>query len=210
MLAGDHKQLPPTIKCTVREVQRELGITLFERLMFAYDKSNDRCRSKMLEIQYRMHKDISNWASKAMYNGKLISHESVKDRKLLTLPLVAEKAKTRCDKTECDECPLEKVTLMLVDTTGCDMHETANEAGSKSNHGEAQIVLSHVHSLISLGLRAEDIAVITPYNGQVELLRSLLLPDLPKLEIRSVDGFQGGEREAVVVDDSFGRRCQPH
>jgi len=199
VLAGDHKQLPPTIKCTVREVQRELGVTLFERLMFAYDKSNDSCRSKMLEIQYRMHKDISNWASKAMYNGKLISHESVKDRKLLTLPLVAEKAKTRCDKTECDECPLEKVTLMLVDTTGCDMHETANEAGSKSNHGEAQIVLSHVHSLISLGLRAEDIAVITPYNGQVELLRSLLLPDLPKLEIRSVDGFQGGEREAVVL-----------
>ena len=88
---------------------------------------------------------------------------------------------------------------MLVDTTCCDMHETANEAGSRSNDGEANIVVSHVHSLISMGLRAEDIAVITPYNGQVELLRSLLLPDVPKLEIRSVDGFQGGEREAVVL-----------
>ena len=79
------------------------------------------------------------------------------------------------------------------------MHETANEAGSRSNDGEANIVVSHVHSLISMGLRAEDIAVITPYNGQVKLLRSLLLPDVPKLEIRSVDGFQGGEREDVVL-----------
>ena len=56
-----------------------------------------------------------------------------------------------------------------------------------------------MHSLISLGLRAEDIAVITPYNGQVECLRKILLPDIPKLEIKSVDGFQGGEREAVVL-----------
>mmetsp|Transcript_20073 Transcript_20073/g.43547 ORF Transcript_20073/g.43547 Transcript_20073/m.43547 type:complete len:1062 (+) Transcript_20073:135-3320(+) len=200
VLAGDHKQLPPTIKCSVREVQHELGRTLFERLMFAYDKSKDstsNCRSKMLEVQYRMHQDISDWASNAMYNGKLISHESVRDRQLLTLPLVAEKAKTQGDKEECDS--LEKVTLMLVDTTGCDMHETANEAGSRYNEGEVNIVVAHVHSLISTGLRAEDIAVITPYNGQVELLRKMLLPDLPKLEIRSVDGFQGGEREAVVL-----------
>ncbi|KAL9181628.1 hypothetical protein ACHAXT_010433, partial [Thalassiosira profunda] len=76
---------------------------------------------------------------------------------------------------------------------------TANEAGSRYNEGEASIVVSHVQSLLALGLRAEDIAVITPYNGQVELLRKRLLPDTPKLEIRSVDGFQGGEREAVVL-----------
>eukprot|EP00584_Thalassiosira_punctigera_P027783 CAMPEP_0172578402 /NCGR_PEP_ID=MMETSP1067-20121228/138716_1 /TAXON_ID=265564 ORGANISM="Thalassiosira punctigera, Strain Tpunct2005C2" /NCGR_SAMPLE_ID=MMETSP1067 /ASSEMBLY_ACC=CAM_ASM_000444 /LENGTH=1025 /DNA_ID=CAMNT_0013371095 /DNA_START=72 /DNA_END=3146 /DNA_ORIENTATION=- len=199
VLAGDHKQLPPTIKCSVREVQRDLGRTLFERMMVAYDKSDSSCRSKMLEVQYRMHQDISDWASGAMYNGKLISHESVRGRKLLTLPLVAEKVKTQVEKIDNDEVMLEKVTLMLVDTTGCDMHEKANEAGSKSNDGEASIVVSHVHSLISLGLPSEDIAVITPYNGQVELLRSLLLPDIPKLEIRSVDGFQGGEREAVVL-----------
>jgi len=199
VLAGDHKQLPPTIKCSVREVQRDLGKTLFERLMFAYEKKKDSFRSKMLEVQYRMHQDISDWASNAMYDGKLISHESVRDRKLMTLPLVEEKAKALSNKNDCEEDTLEKTTLILIDTTGCDMHETANEAGSRSNEGEANIVLSHVNSLISLGLRAEDIAVITPYNGQVELLRSLLLPGIPKLEIRSVDGFQGGEREAVVL-----------
>ncbi|KAL7546716.1 hypothetical protein ACHAWF_010043 [Thalassiosira exigua] len=202
VLAGDHKQLPPTIKCS--KVQRELGTTLFERLMFAFDKSKDTSctSSKMLEVQYRMHQSISDWASNAMYGGKLISHESVKGRKLSDLPLVAEKAQTQGEIMECDG--LKDTTLLLVDTTGCDMHETANEAGSRYNEGEANIVVSHVQSLIKLGLQSEQIAVITPYNGQVcfvivELLRRLLLPEIPKLEIRSVDGFQGGEREAVVL-----------
>ena len=197
MLAGDHKQLPPTIKCPSRDVQRELGTTLFERLMLASEgqKEGQSCPSTMLEVQYRMHHQISDWASGAMYDGKLISHESVRDRKLVSLPLVMETAKA----IEAEEDTVENVSLLLIDTTGCDMHETANEAGSRYNGGEASIVASHVKALMKLGLRAEDIAVITPYNGQVELLRQLLLPDVPRLEIRSVDGFQGGEREAVVL-----------
>jgi ATP-dependent RNA/DNA helicase IGHMBP2 len=56
-----------------------------------------------------------------------------------------------------------------------------------------------VKQLLAAGLKEPDIAIITPYNGQVEVLRNLLLPAYPKLEIRSVDGFQGGEREAVVL-----------
>jgi hypothetical protein len=61
------------------------------------------------------------------------------------------------------------------------------------------LVAKHVQKLLDLGVRQEQIAIITPYNGQVELLRTTLLPERPKLEIRSVDGFQGGEREAVVL-----------
>jgi superfamily I DNA and/or RNA helicase len=163
---GDHKQLPPTIKCSAREVQHELGRTLFERLMLAYDKiegGRSSCRSKMLEVQYRMHQDISDWASNAMYKGKLISHVSVKDRELATLPLVAKKMTTQGDSKE-DNGSLEHVTLILIDTTGCDMHEAANKAGSRYNEGEANIVVSHVQSLLSMGLMAEDIAVITPYK----------------------------------------------
>jgi hypothetical protein len=78
------------------------------------------------------------------------------------------------------------------------MHEGVTAAGSRFNEGEASIVNQHVRELLNLGLQQEDIAVISPYNGQCELLRSLLLPDFPRLEIRSVDGFQGGEKEAVV------------
>ena len=162
--SGDHKQLPPTIKCSACEVQNELGRTLFERLMLAYDKiEGGRSRSKMLEVQYRMHQDISDWASSAMYNGKLISHESVRDRELAMLPLVAGKMKTQGD-SKGEHGSLENVTLILIDTTGCGCHETANEAGSRYNEGEANIVVSHVQSLLSMGLRAEDIAVITPYK----------------------------------------------
>ncbi len=194
VLAGDHKQLPPTIKSTVNEVKNGLGQTLFERLMVAYETKTSGC-SKMLEVQYRMHQDIANWASKAMYHGKLLSHESVRERKLIDLPQITADSSDAGTASD----GIEHTTLMLIDTTGCDMHETSNEAGSRYNEGEASIVISHVNSLISLGLRAQDIAVITPYNGQVELLRKQLLPTIPSLEIRSVDGFQGGEREAVVL-----------
>ncbi len=163
--------------------------------MTVYERYSLSC-SRMLEVQYRMHRDISDWASNAMYGGRLISHESVSDRKLSSLPQVID---VKVHGTNSGDGSIKDVTLMLIDTTGCDMHETANDAGSRYNEGESNIVASHVRALISLGLRAEDIAVITPYNGQVELLRRRLLPDVPKLEIRSVDGFQGGEREAVVL-----------
>eukprot|EP00986_Skeletonema_menzelii_P003391 scaffold1040_cov149-Skeletonema_menzelii.AAC.4 len=194
VLAGDHKQLPPTIKSTVNEVKNGLGETLFERLMISYEKESIGC-SKMLKFQYRMHQDIANWASNAMYHGKLLSHESVRKRKLIELPQITANSSGAGNTSD----GIEQSTLMLIDTTGCDMHEAVNEAGSRYNEGEAGIVISHVNSLISLGLCAQDIAVITPYNGQVELLRKQLLPIVPKLEIRSVDGFQGGEREAVVL-----------
>ncbi|KAK1745169.1 DNA helicase [Skeletonema marinoi] len=190
----DSRGDPILLICTVNEVKNGLGQTLFERLMTSYEKESSGC-SKMLEVQYRMHQDIANWASKAMYHGKLLSHESVKERKLIDLPQVTANTNGAGTSNE----GIEHTTLMLIDTTGCDMHETLNEAGSRYNEGEAGIVISHVNSLISLGLRAQDIAVITPYNGQVELLRKQLLPIIPKLEIRSVDGFQGGEREAVVL-----------
>jgi superfamily I DNA and/or RNA helicase len=164
--SGDHKQLPPTIKCSAREVQNGLGMTLFERLMLAFDTvegGETSCRSKMLEVQYRMHQNISDWASSAMYKGKLISHESVRDRELATLPMVIEHMRANCHRKS-DNIPLENTTLILIDTTGCGMHEIANEAGSRYNEGEANIVVSHVQSLLSIGLKAEDIAVITPYK----------------------------------------------
>lgn len=163
--------------------------------MTVYERSSISC-SRMLEVQYRMHRDIADWSSTAMYGGRLISHESVSDRKLASLPQVMD---SRTPGFTSGDDSIKDVTLMLIDTTGCDMHETANDAGSRYNEGESNIVSSLVRALISLGLKAEDIAVITPYNGQVELLRRRLLPDVPKLEIRSVDGFQGGEREAVIL-----------
>jgi ATP-dependent RNA/DNA helicase IGHMBP2 len=129
----------------------------------------------------------------AMYHGELLTHESVRSRTLRQLPVV------QSSSGDASLEDLADTTLLLVDTAGCDMYETVNAAGSRFNEGEANIVSQHVRRLISIGLQQNQLAIITPYNGQVELLRSLLLPDFPKLEIRSVDGFQGGERDAVVL-----------
>ena len=192
VLAGDHCQLPPTIKSTIPEVANGLSCTMFERVMGLYGDDKRPAKeghvSRMLEVQYRMHEVISDWASQAMYNGQLQTHESVKHR---TLGELTGKS---------DDDAVGESILMLIDTSGCHMHESVNAAGSRFNVGEAELVSRQVHVLVNdLGVHQEEIAVITPYNGQVEVLKTCLLSEYPKLEIRSVDGFQGGEREAVVL-----------
>jgi len=144
-----------------------------------------------------MHEDIANWASNATYGGQLQSHDSVKARKLYHLPHVS--AGSEITNLSSVETTIKDATLLLIDTAGCDMFESTNAVGSRYNEGEADLVGLHVRNQLKIGLKAEEIAVITPYNGQVELLRTMLLEDIPKLEIRSVDGFQGSEREAVVL-----------
>lgn len=206
VLAGDHCQLPPTIQSSQPAVMQGLGCTLFERLMHLYGdhlantnkgetgslaaRSSQGTVSRMLRVQYRMNEKIANWASKALYGGQLQTHASCALQTLtdfLTLD-------TNDDETEDLRTP-----LLLIDTAGCGLHEQVNAAGSRLNEGEAQLIQHHVNKLILRGMTAPQIAVITPYNGQVETLRNLLLPHYPQLEIRSVDGFQGGERAVVVL-----------
>lgn len=101
---------------------------------------------------------------------------------------------------EVEDCEETNEPLLLIDTAGCQLYELdMPEEMSKGNEGEADTVSCHVEKLISHGLKQEDIAVIAPYNLQVELLRLRLSPRYPKLEIKSVDGFQGREKEAVVI-----------
>jgi superfamily I DNA and/or RNA helicase len=97
-----------------------------------------------------------------MYDGKLISHESVRHRKLSSLSQVEERMNTEHSSDNAESPQLENVTLMIIDTTGCGYTEMTTSAGSRYNEGEAELVASHVQLLLSLGLRAEDIAVITP------------------------------------------------
>jgi ATP-dependent RNA/DNA helicase IGHMBP2 len=189
VLAGDHCQLPPTIKCNDPMVQKGLAITLFERILKSYKETTDQV-SRMLQVQYRMHQSIADWASRAMYHGELRTHKSVAQHVLSDLATYHHH--------DGEDHP--QPALLLIDTAGCGMEEGETSAGSRFNEGEAQLVVQHVQTLLRAGVKPEDIAVISPYNGQVELLRTLILPEIaPKLEIRSVDGFQGGEREAVIL-----------
>lgn len=83
---------------------------------------------------------------------------------------------------------------------GCDMDEDSVSAGqSHSNTLEANVVQQYVRRLLASGLTQENIGIITPYNGQVDVLRLLLHEEFPSLEIRTVDGFQGGEKEGMLT-----------
>jgi DNA polymerase alpha-associated DNA helicase A len=179
--AGDHLQLPPTIKSLNTKVrqpaarEREgqhsidktatLERTLFDRLMALHGPSIKR----MLTTQYRMHEKIMRFPSDTLYGSELIAADAVKDRLLKQLPYEVE-------DTEDTREP-----LILIDTQGGDFPEkTEDEADaggkkdrsallgdSKSNEMEAALVRQHVGSLVQAGVRPDDIAVVTPYNAQV-------------------------------------------
>uniref|UniRef100_A0A8C6EMH7 Immunoglobulin mu DNA binding protein 2 n=1 Tax=Marmota marmota marmota TaxID=9994 RepID=A0A8C6EMH7_MARMA len=182
ILAGDHKQLPPTI-VSHKAAQAGLSRSLMERLAEEQGASAVR----MLTVQYRMHQAIMRWASEVMYGGQLDAHPSVAGHLLRDLPGVAATEETG-------------IPLLLVDTAGCGLLELEDhDEQSRGNPGEVRLVTLHVQALVDAGVQAGDIAVITPYNLQVDLLRQSLAQRHPELEIRSVDGFQGREKEAVVL-----------
>ena len=181
ILAGDPMQLPPTVLST-QASRRGLERTLYDRL----SKMHGDKIQRLLSIQYRMHETIMNWSSREMYNGKLDAFPSVRLRQLYDLPHVV-----RNEDTE--------PTLILFDTSGCECTESADEDDSKLNTYEAKLAAMHVEALIHSNVPADSIALITPYNAQVQHLKSLLKEKYPALEIGSVDGFQGREKEVVVL-----------
>uniref|UniRef100_A0A7M4ESU9 Immunoglobulin mu DNA binding protein 2 n=1 Tax=Crocodylus porosus TaxID=8502 RepID=A0A7M4ESU9_CROPO len=93
-----------------------------------------------------------------------------------------------------------RMPLLLIDTAGCGLFELeVEDEQSKGNQGEMRLVGLHVQALVNAGVKAKDIAVIAPYNLQVDMLREHLCHKYPELEIKSVDGFQGREKEAVIL-----------
>ncbi|VFQ92452.1 unnamed protein product [Cuscuta campestris] len=183
ILAGDHLQLPPTIQ-SVEAEKKGLGRTLFERIADLY---SDDVMS-MLTVQYRMHELIMNWSSKELYDSKIEAHASVAKHMLYDLDDVKMSSST-------------EPTLVLIDIAGCDMEEKKDEEDSTMNEGEALVAITHAKRLVQSGVRASDIGVITPYAAQVLLLKVLRSKEdkLKDMEISTVDGFQGREKEAIII-----------
>lgn len=180
VLAGDHCQLPPTV-ISQQAAAEGLGISLFERLMAQHGESIAR----RLTVQYRMHEAIMRFSSAEFYEGQLLADESVRCHVLCDLPGIVAAPWT--------ESPLE-----FIDTAGASFDEELEPDGqSRLNRQEAALVVRKVQQLLAAGLRAADIAVIAPYAAQVRALREQL--GERGLEIDSVDGFQGREKEAVVI-----------
>ena len=172
VLAGDHLQLPPTILSAAAQ-QGGLGVSLFERLVALH---GDAVKVTLAE-QHRMHEAIMRFPSDMLYGGALRAHPDVAARSL-------------------DAAPLE-----VVDTAGRGFEESTPEGSdSKQNEGEAELAAAEVERVLALGVAPPDVAVISPYDAQVQRLRQLLAARVEEgLEVDTVDGFQGREKEAVVV-----------
>nr|XP_016441854.1 PREDICTED: DNA-binding protein SMUBP-2-like isoform X1 [Nicotiana tabacum] len=183
ILAGDHLQLPPTIQ-SVEAEKKGLGKTLFERLADLY---GDEITS-MLTVQYRMHELIMNWSSGELYDNKIEAHSSVASHMLYHLEDVKK-------------TPSTESTLLLIDIAGCDMEDKKDEEDSTLNEGEAEVAIAHAKRLVESGVRASDIGLITPYAAQVVFLKKLKSNEdkLKEMEISTVDGFQGREKEAIII-----------
>lgn len=185
VLAGDHRQLPPTI---LSEEAKELSETLFERLMNLYGE-----KSSLLNVQYRMNELLMEFPNREFYAGKLLAGESVR---YITLADLDVKDAVFDEFWNAVISP--KNVLVFIDTRGReDRFERQREGStSRENHLEARLVTEIVEKLLEVGVKEEWVGVITPYDDQVDLLDSLL-PE--GVEIHSVDGFQGREKEVIVI-----------
>jgi ATP-dependent RNA/DNA helicase IGHMBP2 len=182
ILAGDHLQLPPTIK-SEEAARKGLSITLLERLAKRYPES-----VTLLEEQYRMHTNIMQYSSQVFYQDKLKAHPSVATHLLYP----------------------EDEPLLFIDTAGCGFEEKA-EGTSTSNPEEAQFLIRHLSTLVtSLEQHYQpdafpSIAVISPYKMQLHELSEALLhtPTLSQyqkdISVNTIDSFQGQERDIVYI-----------
>jgi superfamily I DNA and/or RNA helicase len=191
VLAGDHCQLPPTI-ISAAAAREGLAVSLPERLLTVHGPSIAR----RLTVQYRMHEAIMGFSSAEFYESSLTADPAVASHQLTDLPGIAAS-------------PLAEAPLEFIDTAGAGFDEELEPDGeSRRNPAEAALVCRKVRTLLAAGLPAADIAVIAPYSAQVRLIRDLLRSgdresesesQASAVEVDSVDGFQGREKEAVII-----------
>ena len=188
ILAGDPHQLPPTV-LDVDAARAGLGTTFFERLARA-------AGAPMLVTQHRMHADIMRFPSTSKYGGALVASPAVAGHSLGDIGVRAD--------------PERGHALWLLDTAGKDWTDRQGGLDAKDddardpstwNPEQADRTAREVRRLLGRGVAATDVAVIAAYDAQVRRLRVLLAAERAAgLEVATVDGFQGREKEVVVVD----------
>lgn len=184
ILAGDHQQLPPTVK-SIEALQGGLGETLMERIV----KSNPQVVT-LLQVQYRMNDAIMHFSSEWFYDGRVQSAPDVKFRSILDLD----------------------TPIVWIDTDGMDMKEEfVGENYGRINKGEAQLTLETLRNYFERIGRQRmlderlDVGIISPYRAQVQYLRRQIRHDdyfkpfRNAIAVNTVDGFQGQERDIIVI-----------
>lgn len=183
IFAGDHQQLPPTIK-SFEAARAGLSETLFQKGIRR--KNVDR----MLKKQYRMNEVIMNFSNGHFYNGELKADESVRRHRIIP-----------------EEEPME-----FIDTAGCGYAEQQDEETlSRFNTEEADLLLKYMDELLQkLAMQDQldpqlSIGIISPYKAQVTYLKKnslnykYLTEHREKITINTVDSFQGQERDVISI-----------
>lgn len=204
ILAGDHQQLPPTIKC-YEAMKQGLGKTLMERIV-----ENQPDAVTLLKVQYRMNDDIMKFSSDWFYHGAVESDESVKHRSVLDF----EHSIQWIDGNEILQQVNEDLEKQGASKEKLDIDFTEQFIGE--NHGrinkaEAELVLSTLKNYIEkIGKErflAErlDVGIISPYKVQTQYLRQQIRkreefrPFRQVISVNTVDGFQGQERDIILI-----------
>ncbi|MBR1395586.1 MAG: AAA family ATPase [Prevotella sp.] len=185
ILAGDHCQLPPTVK-SIAALKAGLGTTLMERI----------ARQKpevvtLLRVQYRMNEEIMRFSSDWFYGGQVVSAPEVKYRSILDL-----------------DVPMEWVDASDEETAG---EEFVGESFGRINKAEAELTLQTLQQYFERIGKTRvlndrlDVGLISPYRAQVQYLRQQLRkreffkPFRSLITVNTVDGFQGQERDIIVI-----------
>lgn len=182
ILAGDHQQLPPTIKCH-EALRQGLGRTLMEQIA----QQRPDC-VRLLTVQYRMNETLMRFSSEWFYEGRLTAAPEVGQRSLLSLM---------------DD------PLVWVESEGAEEFVGANYG--RINKAEAELTLQALRNYCErLGMQRikeerVDFGIISPYRAQVQYLRHLLKRDevlkqlRRQITVNTVDAFQGQERDVICV-----------
>ena len=198
IMAGDHLQLPPTV---LNDIARREGLdeSPMQRLVH---REGDRLFRRLI-VQYRMNRDIMAFPSRHFYDDELIADASVRSHTLADLPIADDRANTsdqviETSRDDGQAFPPDDQVVEFYDTAGAGHVEKIESEGlSKYNPGEGQVVLDMVRRFMNRGIDPSDIAVIAPYGAQVRWLRNRVSERA--IEIDTVDGFQGREKEVVIL-----------
>ena len=174
VLVGDHRQLPPTV-ISRRAENGGLRRSLFERLVAM------GIEPMLLDTQYRMHPAISDFPNRTFYEGRLVDGITAADR--------PNPAGLLWNDWE--------VPMAFLPVNGDEL--LSPDGASKENPAEAGWVAKILENLLQAGdLEETDIGIITPYAGQVRAIRDALPERNDSVEVHTVDGYQGREKEVII------------
>ena len=196
VLAGDHCQLPPTVK-SIAALKAGLGKTLMERIVETHPEA-----VTLLKTQYRMNDDIMRFSSNYFYNGQVESAPDVRFRGILDLDTPMEWIDTSEYSEKLDNSDDSELSFK---------EEFVGESYGRINKAEGLLTLhvlqSYFERIGKQRLLDEriDVGLISPYRAQVQYLRRLLMkreyfkPFRRQISVNTVDGFQGQERDVIVI-----------